>query len=248
MTAPAGGALRDRGRGDRRRPRRLDGRHDARQAGAPGPATRARALPARPRRRVAAAGDHADPRGAGRRRGRGGRGLPRKVGRLDGVGRRPRALALALRGGEPPVPTLLPGRPRRVRPHPARPRRSQWRRRATGRARHLGRAARGRHLDAPLAPPRASRASRRGLSSTPAGRAAYWRAPAGCANGTGFRNLAVYAYFADATRLDGEEATNILVEATAEGWVWVIPFERPPHASVVSVGVVLDAQRAAARP
>ena len=63
-----------------------------------------------------------------------------------------------------------------------------------------------------------------------------------------FRNLAAYAYFADATRLDGEEATNILVEATAEGRVWVIPLERPPHASVVSVGVVLDAQRAAARP
>ncbi len=60
-----------------------------------------------------------------------------------------------------------------------------------------------------------------------------------------FQNLAVYAYFADVARLDDPEETNILVEATEAGWVWVIPLDRPPHANVASVGVVLDARRAA---
>ena len=61
-----------------------------------------------------------------------------------------------------------------------------------------------------------------------------------------FQNLAVYGYFSDVTRLEDPEQTNILVEATQAGWVWIIPLDRPPHANVASVGVVLDARRAAA--
>jgi len=58
-----------------------------------------------------------------------------------------------------------------------------------------------------------------------------------------FRNLAVYGYFANARRLPDPDATNILVEAHADGWCWTIPL----HTGVSSVGAVLDAERAQPR-
>jgi flavin-dependent dehydrogenase len=61
-----------------------------------------------------------------------------------------------------------------------------------------------------------------------------------------FRNLAVYGYYSGVARLDGQDESNILVEAIEDGWCWTIPLNRPPHERVASVGVVLDAERAAA--
>lgn len=58
---------------------------------------------------------------------------------------------------------------------------------------------------------------------------------------TFFRNIAFYAYFGDVTRLPGEDANNILIEAHEHGWTWTIPLA----GGTASVGVVLDAQQAA---
>jgi flavin-dependent dehydrogenase len=55
-----------------------------------------------------------------------------------------------------------------------------------------------------------------------------------------FRNLAIYGYYQGARRLPGDDATNILVEAHADGWCWTIPL----HTGRSSVGVVLDSERA----
>ncbi|MDA1002901.1 MAG: NAD(P)/FAD-dependent oxidoreductase [Chloroflexi bacterium] len=55
-----------------------------------------------------------------------------------------------------------------------------------------------------------------------------------------FRNLAIYGYYEGARHLDGDAETNILVEAHADGWCWVIPL----HTGRSSVGVVLDSARA----
>lgn len=54
-----------------------------------------------------------------------------------------------------------------------------------------------------------------------------------------FKNLAVFGYFADAERLDGPVAGNILSAAFADGWFWFIPL----HDGTTSVGAVVDAHR-----
>jgi halogenation protein CepH len=54
-----------------------------------------------------------------------------------------------------------------------------------------------------------------------------------------FKNLALWSYFADAGRLDGAAANNILSAAHDEGWCWYIPL----HDGTVSVGTVVDAGR-----
>ena len=54
-----------------------------------------------------------------------------------------------------------------------------------------------------------------------------------------FKNLAVFGYFADAIRLDGPRAGNILSAAFADGWFWFIPL----HDGTTSVGAVVDAHR-----
>jgi flavin-dependent dehydrogenase len=51
-----------------------------------------------------------------------------------------------------------------------------------------------------------------------------------------FRNMAVYAYFAPARRLPDPDATNILVESYADGWLWTIPLP----GDLASVGAVID--------
>jgi len=56
-----------------------------------------------------------------------------------------------------------------------------------------------------------------------------------------FRNMAVYAYYDGAGRLDPPDETNILVEAYADGWCWVIPLP----GGRASVGAVVDQGRAA---
>ena len=58
-----------------------------------------------------------------------------------------------------------------------------------------------------------------------------------------FRNMAVYAYFAGAKRLDPPDETNILVESYPNGWFWTIPL----HTGVASVGAVVDRDVAAER-
>ncbi len=58
-----------------------------------------------------------------------------------------------------------------------------------------------------------------------------------------FRNMAVYAYFAGAERLDPPDDTNILVESYPSGWFWTIPL----HTGVASVGAVVDRDVAAER-
>lgn len=55
-----------------------------------------------------------------------------------------------------------------------------------------------------------------------------------------FRNVAVYAYFANHGRLAEPDANNILVESYAHGWMWAIPL----HTGLVSVGAVVDATTA----
>jgi halogenation protein CepH len=54
-----------------------------------------------------------------------------------------------------------------------------------------------------------------------------------------FKNLAIFGYFADAERLSGPVAGNILSAAFDEGWFWFIPL----HDGTTSVGAVVDAQR-----
>jgi halogenation protein CepH len=54
-----------------------------------------------------------------------------------------------------------------------------------------------------------------------------------------FRNLAAFAYFVNANRLDGALAGNILSVAFEEGWFWFIPL----HDGTTSVGAVVDANR-----
>jgi flavin-dependent dehydrogenase len=53
-----------------------------------------------------------------------------------------------------------------------------------------------------------------------------------------FRNLAVYGYFAGASRLPAPDDTNILVESYAHGWFWNIPL----HTGWMSVGAVVDSR------
>lgn len=54
-----------------------------------------------------------------------------------------------------------------------------------------------------------------------------------------FKNLAIWSYFADAARLEGELRDNILSAAHGEGWCWYIPL----HDGTISVGAVVDASR-----
>jgi FAD-dependent halogenase len=54
-----------------------------------------------------------------------------------------------------------------------------------------------------------------------------------------FKNLAVFGYYADAQRLDGPAAGNILSAAFSDGWFWFIPL----HDGTTSVGAVVDARR-----
>ena len=51
-----------------------------------------------------------------------------------------------------------------------------------------------------------------------------------------FRNLAVYAYYAGAKRLDPPADTNIFIESYPNGWLWTIPL----HTGWASVGAVVD--------
>jgi FAD-dependent halogenase len=53
------------------------------------------------------------------------------------------------------------------------------------------------------------------------------------------KNLAIWSYFADAARMDGELRDNILSAAYSEGWCWYIPL----HDGTISVGAVVDAAR-----
>ena len=55
-----------------------------------------------------------------------------------------------------------------------------------------------------------------------------------------FRNLAIYAYFSGAERLDPPDSGNIFIESTEHGWLWLIPL----HTGRTSVGVVVDRERA----
>ncbi len=52
---------------------------------------------------------------------------------------------------------------------------------------------------------------------------------------TAFRNVAVWAYWDDASRLPGEFAGAIATIAVKDGWIWAIPL----HDSTMSVGAVL---------
>jgi halogenation protein CepH len=54
-----------------------------------------------------------------------------------------------------------------------------------------------------------------------------------------FKNLAIFGYFTDATRLPGELANNIFGAAFADGWFWYIPL----HDGTMSVGAVIDVRR-----
>jgi halogenation protein CepH len=58
-----------------------------------------------------------------------------------------------------------------------------------------------------------------------------------------FKNLAIWSYFADAGRMEGELRDNILSAAHGEGWCWYIPL----HDGTISVGAVVDAARWKAR-
>ena len=55
-----------------------------------------------------------------------------------------------------------------------------------------------------------------------------------------FRNLAIYAYFSGAGRLDPPDSGNIFIESTDHGWFWLIPL----HSDRTSVGVIVDRERA----
>ena len=52
------------------------------------------------------------------------------------------------------------------------------------------------------------------------------------------RNIALFAYFRDATRLQGRDANAIFCEATQSGWFWNIPL----HDGTNSVGLVTKAE------
>lgn len=54
-----------------------------------------------------------------------------------------------------------------------------------------------------------------------------------------FKNLAIWSYFTDAARMEGELRDNILSAAHGEGWCWYIPL----HDRTISVGAVVDAAR-----
>ena len=58
-----------------------------------------------------------------------------------------------------------------------------------------------------------------------------------------FRNLAVYAYYADAGRLAPPDDGNIFIESYANGWLWTIPL----HTGQASVGAVVDGAAGAAQ-
>ena len=58
-----------------------------------------------------------------------------------------------------------------------------------------------------------------------------------------FRNLAVYAYYADARRLAPPDEGNIFIESYANGWLWTIPL----HTGQASVGAVVDGAAGAAQ-
>lgn len=58
-----------------------------------------------------------------------------------------------------------------------------------------------------------------------------------------FRNLAVYAYYADAGRLAPPDEGNIFIESYANGWLWTIPL----HTGQASVGAVVDGAAGAAQ-
>jgi flavin-dependent dehydrogenase len=55
-------------------------------------------------------------------------------------------------------------------------------------------------------------------------------------------DFSLYGYYRDAARLPGEDAGNVVIEATPDGWCWYIPL----HTGEVSVGVSI-AQEARAR-
>jgi halogenation protein CepH len=54
-----------------------------------------------------------------------------------------------------------------------------------------------------------------------------------------FKNLALWGYFRNATRLPAPNADNILSAAFDEGWIWCIPL----HDGTMSVGAVVDRDR-----
>ena len=58
-----------------------------------------------------------------------------------------------------------------------------------------------------------------------------------------FRNLAVYAYYAEAGRLDPPAEGNIFIESYANGWLWTIPLPT----GQASVGAVVDGAAGAAQ-
>ena len=58
-----------------------------------------------------------------------------------------------------------------------------------------------------------------------------------------FRNLAVYAYYAEAGRMDPPDDGNIFIESYANGWLWTIPL----HTGQASVGAVVDGAAGAAQ-
>lgn len=58
-----------------------------------------------------------------------------------------------------------------------------------------------------------------------------------------FKNLALWGYFRNATRLSPPNADNILSAAFDEGWIWCIPL----HDGTMSVGAVVDRDREHAR-
>ena len=53
-----------------------------------------------------------------------------------------------------------------------------------------------------------------------------------------FRNMAVYAYFEDASRLPEPDAANIFIESYPRGWTWNIPLA----GGRASVGAVIDSE------
>ncbi len=54
------------------------------------------------------------------------------------------------------------------------------------------------------------------------------------------RNVAVWTYFDNCERLEGEEYTNILIEGLDEGWFWAIPIDK----GTISVGYVTRSSEA----
>jgi flavin-dependent dehydrogenase len=54
------------------------------------------------------------------------------------------------------------------------------------------------------------------------------------------RNVAVWTYFDNCERLEGDEYTNILIEGLDEGWFWAIPLDK----GTISVGYVTRSSEA----